>query len=478
MGLPVFRSFFWVSIEKLAILGIQFVGTMVLARLIEPSNFGMIGILAVFIALANMLVDSGMGGSLVKETTVVPADFHTLFIYNGVISFIAYLILFILSPYIAEFYNIPELCGVLRVLGLSIIFTSLSITQSVHLLRNLEFKKMTICATISSLLATSTSVLMAYGGLGIWALVSQTLGYSIYYSISLFIVAKYIPRLAFDMHSFKRQFSYGINILVANVLNTVQSNISSSIVGKFFSLTSTGYYAQANRLQGLPNNIIVSIIEKAAFPIISKHEDINEKVYAAYVIGRYIYIFAFPLWGFCIVMATPLVRVILGTAWLDSAWMFSLLSWAGPFYTIKSISRSIFKSTGDTRVIFHVDMVVSILGILIMIVTGRVSMEYLIYAVILTAIFSMGCYMLEVRRNYGYGIIKQIASIFPATIPSILSSLILVIIVNRFPVFSNNLLGVVSCFIMYVLLCSATYICFRNKEFISLVTKVLARIKA
>lgn len=475
MGLPVFKSFLWVSIEKLAVLGIQFIGTMILARLIGPSEFGMIGILTVFIAIANMLTDSGMGGSLVRETSVCSADFHTLFIYNGVVSLIAYILLFISAPYIAQFYHIEELCDILRVLGLSIIFTSLSITQSIHLLRSLQFKKMTICATISSLLSTITAIIMAYCGLGVWALVAQTVGYSIFYTTSLFIVAKYVPRLVFDRQSFRRQFSYGINILGANIINTIQSNISSSIVGKFYSLTSTGLYTQAHRLQGLPNNIMVSIIDKAAFPIISKHNDTNKKVEVAYAIGRYIYLLAFPLWGFCIIMAEPLVRLILGESWLDSAWIFSLLCCGGPFYTIKSISRSIFKSTGDTKVIFRIDTISSLFGITVMIIAGLISMKFLVLSVIVTAFFSMAYYIVAIKKYYGYGIVKQVLSILSPTISPIISSLALIYLVNNFLFFSHSFLGICVSLVLYAVLCISLYICLGYRELISLLNKLFKK---
>lgn len=472
MALPVFKSFFWVSIERFAVLCIQFVGTVVLARLIGPDEFGMIGILTVFIAIANMLTDSGMGGSLVREQSVSQSDYHTLFIYNGAVSLISYLILFISAPYIASFYSIPELSSVLRVLGLSVIFTSLSITQSIHLLRNLQFKVMTVCAATSSLLATASAITMACLDMGVWALVAQTVGYSIFYSMSLFMVVRYIPRLVFDRQSFRKQFSYGINILGANVINTIQSNISTSIVGKLFSLSSTGYYTQATKLQGLPNNIIVSIIDKAAFPVISKHTAIGEKVEMAETVGRYIYLLSFPLWAFCLVMAEPLIRLILGETWVESAWIFSLLCCAGPFYTVKTILRSIFKATGDTKVIFRIDTVSSFIGIVLMTAAGFISLTWLVYSVIFTALFALAYYMTEVKRCYSYPLFKLIRSVVLAAVPPVLSAVLLSVLVSKVPFFTQGFAGLIVSLPVFVVFCSVLYLCFRNREILSICSKL------
>ena len=475
MALPVFKSFLWVSIEKFLVLGIQFVGTVILARLIGPDEFGMVGILTVFIAIANMLTDSGMGGSLVREESITPVDYHTLFIYNGAISVFIYLILFIAAPFISTFYKIPELCEILRVLGLSVIFTSLSITQSIHLLRELKFRLMTLCATISSLLAVTTAVIMAYCNMGVWALVSQTVAYSIFYTISLFIVVKYVPKLVFDKISFKRQFSYGINILGANIVHTIQTNISTSIVGKFFSLSSTGYYTQASRLHSLPNNIVVSIIDKAAFPIMSKHYSVDEKVQITDTIGRYIYILAFPLWGFCFIMSEPLIKTILGNVWIESAWMFSILCLAGPFYSIKTILRSIFKTTGDTKVILRVDTISSLLGILFMIIASFISLRYLVCSVVLTAFISMFYYMYEVKACYHYSIRRQFVNIMVVLIPTILACLSLHILKSTLPFLSYGIIGLGLSFIIFAILCCLLYLCFRNKEFSYLCCRLLKR---
>ena len=475
MALPVFKSFFWVSIERFAVLCIQFVGTIVLARLIGPDEFGLIGILTVFIAIANMLTDSGMGGSLVREQSVSPSDYHTLFIYNGAIGLLSYLILYISAPYIASFYDIHQLSPVLRVLGLSVIFTSLSITQSIHLLRTLQFKVMSVCAAVSSLLATSTAIVLACLGMGVWALVSQTVGYSIFYSLSLFVVVRYIPRFIFDKQSFRKQLSYGISILGANIINTVQSNISTAIVGKMFSLSSTGFYTQATKLQGLPNNIIVSIIDKAAFPIITKSGAINEKVEMAERVGRYIYLLSFPLWFFCLVMAEPLIKLILGETWLDSAWIFSLLCFAGPFYTVKAILRSIFKATGDTKTIFKVDAISSVIGIVFMVAAGFISLNCLVYSVIMTALFSMAYYMIEVKRCYHHSLIEQIKGVVLAAVPPAISAVLMNAAVSSIPFLTQGVAGLFVSLLVFVSFCCVMYLCFRNKEFMSLCSKLLRK---
>lgn len=465
------KGFFWVSVEKIGVLGVQFIGIMVLARLVGPNEFGLIGVLSIFIAVANMIVDSGMGGSLVKESSVTNDDYDTLFIYNGAISLASYAILFFFAPVISDFFDETRLVLLLRVLGLSIIFTAMSIIQYIKLLRDLKFREMAIISITSALLSTGLAVGMAFAKMGVWALVTQTVSHSLFIMMGMFMLVRYIPKLNFDKVSFRKQFLYGVNILGSNLIRTVKDNISNSFVGKMFTIESTGYYTQATKLQGVENNIIVSIIDKAVFPIVSKEETRIERISRSFKLAGYTYLVAFPLWAYSFVMAEPIIQTILGDKWTESVWMFALLSIAGPFYTIAANLRSIFRTTGDTQVILRVETISAIVSIVLMIGLGFFSLRYLIYGVIVSAALPAILFIGSVQKKYDYSISRQVAAILPSLLPACIAGGLLYTLVKLIPVMGSGLLGLGLSFVIMGVLSCLLYMAFRNKEFLEVFSR-------
>lgn len=466
------KGFFWVSVEKIGVLGIQFIGIMVLARLVGPDEFGLIGVLSIFIAVANMLVDSGMGGSLVKESSVTNDDYDTLFIYNGAISIASYAILFFFAPIISVFYDEPRLVLLLRVLGISIIFTALSITQYVKLLRDLKFREMAIIFIASALLSTGLAVGLALAETGVWALVAQTVSHSLFTSVGMFMLVRYVPKMNFDKVSFRKQFFYGINILGANLINTIKNNISNSVVGKLFSIEATGYYAQAGKLEGVETNIIVSIIDKAIFPIVSKEATLKNRISRTFELASYTYLLAFPLWTYSFVMAESLILTILGDKWAESVWMFALLCIAGPFYTIAANLRNVFRTTGDTQVILRVNTISAIVSIALIIGLGFLSLRCLIYGVIVSAALPTILFMWNVQKLYDYPIWRQIAVIASSLLPSCVAGGLLSLLVKLIPMMENGVLGLGLSFVIMAVLSFLLFLVFKNKEFLEIVSRL------
>ncbi len=466
------KGFFWVSVEKIGVLGIQFIGIMVLARLVGPDEFGLIGVLSIFIAVANMVVDSGMGGSLVKEPSVTNDDYDTLFIYNGAISIASYAILFLFAPIISDFYDETRLVLLLRVLGISIVFTALSITQYIKLLRDLKFREMAIISISSALLSTGLAVGLALAETGVWALVAQTVSHSLFTTLGMFTLVRYVPKMNFDKVSFRKQFLYGVNILGANLIKTIKDNISNSVVGKLFSIESTGYYAQATKLKGVENNIIVSIIDKAIFPIVSKEEILTNRISRTFKLAGYTYLLAFPLWTYSFVMAEPLIQTILGDKWAESVWMFALLCIAGPFHTIAANLRNVFRTTGDTQVILKVDTISAIVSIALMIGMGFLSLRCLIYGVIVSAALPTVLFMWNVQKRYDYPIRRQFAVTVSSLLPACIAGGLLYLLVKLIPMMENGVLGLGLSFVIMAILSCLLFIACKNREFLEFCTRI------
>lgn len=473
----IVNSFIWVSIERIGTLGLLFVGTIILARFLSPSEFGMIGILTIFTAISMMLVDSGMGGSLIKEKEVTKTDYSTLFIYNIVVSFIIYFLLCLSADYIAVLYNLPQLKEILRILALSVVFNALSIVQRIKLTRELNFKAMSVITIVSMFVAVVISVGLAYTGFGVWALVIQQVLQSLLNSLFFLFYVRFIPSIQFDKTSFKKHFAFGINLMGATLINTVNVNISSSIIGKFFSLQQTGYFTQSNKLYSMPTNIIASIVDKAIFPILSKRNDPKEIILVISKLSRNIYLISFPIFLMASVLSLPMIVVVLGKEWREASWIFSILCFGGIPLVVKTMLRNVLKTLGETYCIFKCEFFSCILSLVILIFTANLSFKAMVWGIVCNNIIMMIIFMITVSKKLSYSIRLQLSNILPFLVCSIVASILLFYAISLLPTYVQPifvfLIGVLLGFTFILTI----YIVTRNKEALSLIYRLALLVK-
>lgn len=273
----MFKNFLWAFFEKGGQFFIQFLSVVILSRFLSPEEYGIYGIMAIFIAISELLIDSGFGGALVQKKDVKQIDINTLFVTNLVISLVLYFILFFAAPYIAIYYKIPELSLYIRVLGITIMFYSLTIVHITLLQKDLKFKKSANITVISTSLSVSFAVLIANFGGGIWALIFQPLLMSIFMASILWTIERRNISIQFSKDSFRELWSFGSKLLAANLLNTIYSNFTTSVIPKISSIRNSGLYYQASRLNTIPNSMLQMTIDKAAFPVLTK-ESCSENV--------------------------------------------------------------------------------------------------------------------------------------------------------------------------------------------------------
>lgn len=443
-------SLIWTSIEKISILGIQFVGILFLSRLLSPKEFGLIGILTIFLALSNMLIDAGMGGALVREKNISKKDLSTLFVYNGFVSVSIYMLLFLFAPFLARIYHNDLLCPLLRVLGLSVIVSAFSITQIVLLLRRLKFRTMAILGILSSLISIIVAIISAFKGLGVWSLVLQTLTQSLLYSLMSFIVVKFIPSIQFNRNSFKHQFSYGVGLLGANCVNTFAANINNSIIGKLFSLYQTGFYTQSTRLYNLPNGFLTSVTEKALFPILSKTNSQNEVIKFTLRFVSLSNVIVLPLWAFLSAASIYIVRIVLGLQWTNASWIFSLLCVGGIFSIMKSLYRNMFKVLGLTMQIMKLEIISLIITFFLIVVLSHISFRVAVIGVSISNILSALLFVLSLKKIYKLSIWEQLKSTISPIICAVFVYVSIVCAVDLFGIDSDWLNLVISLVIAIV----------------------------
>ena len=263
----------WSFTDSLFGQGIQFVVGIVLARILSPHDFGLIGMLTIFIAISQSFIDSGFSQALIRKQDCSPTDYSTVFYFNMVIGIIFYLLLFVSSGAISSFFNEPQLKLLVRVLGLNLMLISFSIIQRTILTKELNFRLQTRISVVGSVGSGIIAITMAYKGFGVWSLVALTLSKFGLTSLFLWIWSVWKPLWIFSRTSFKELFSFGSKLLVSGLIDTIYRNIYYFVIGKFFSTVELGYYARADQFQAIPSQSITEIISRVSYPVLSSIRD-------------------------------------------------------------------------------------------------------------------------------------------------------------------------------------------------------------
>lgn len=397
----------WSSLSQIAQTGLQIISTIVLARLLSPNDYGIMAIVVIFIAIGNMMVDSGMASALLKKQDVENIDFSTLFIYNFVVGAIIYLLFYISAPFIADFYQRSILVDIIRVLMLVIIIQAVSIVQYVILLRDLKFKTLALIIVFSSLMSFLVALFFAIMNFGIWALVSQQLSYAFFYTISLWFMVRFRPKLDFSISSFKDQFSFGISLLLANLLSSISDNINNNVIAKVVPIAQTGNFSQANKLVLSLNGGVKGILDKVIFPVFAKIENIDEMKTNYIVLTKRVISIVFPIAALLSLFSDQLIMLVLGDQWKDAIWMFSILSFVLIPMILQTLSRNIFKSIGLTRKVFLSEIVKSVLILLILFLASFFGLKYIIWGVLLSHVLAAIVILMLLSNSLNYSLIKH-----------------------------------------------------------------------
>lgn len=452
----------WTSIQQFGTIGVQFFSIVILSRLLTPRDYGLLGMISIFITISNMLVDSGMGGSLLYKKNINQIDYYTLFIYNLVISCCIYVVIFFIAPFIADFYETPELSSLMRILAISIVINSFSIVQRYILYRNLKYKKIAIINLLSGSISLVLAIILAYNKLGVWSLIFQQVSSSFLTLFFLVLTTKFIPQLKFSKVSFCEQFSFGMNLLGAHLLKSLSENLSSNIIAKNYSSYITGSYVQANRLQSFPVNMITNVLDKALFPIYAKFSDFEKMLLHYRSLSRVIYSFILPLLFLLLLFSKEFILVFLGNQWMDSFWMFKILIISSIPMIIKSLDRNVLKSAGKTKTIFVNEILSSIVTLIVLILTSILGIKYMLWGFVFSQTISCFLQMYSLAKELKYNLLLHIKDMLPFFIVPFISYIICLIF---YYYFESSLLFLIILTMVYVLIIFLLFEVFKISEF-------------
>jgi len=359
---------------------IGFLITIVLARLLAPSEFGLIAMLSVLVALGNNLSDSGLSSSLIRSTEITAREYSTVFFFNLIGSCVIYLILFFAAPAIASFYDQNILTKIVRVYGLALIINAFFCIQNACLVRNMDFKTQTNIQLPASIGGGILGIVLAKMGYGVWSLVWMNLITSFLSTLLHWIYSDWRPIFVFDYPSFKKHFHFGYKMTLSGLLNTVYQNIYTLIIGKYYSATQLGFYSRADSMSQLPIGIISSTVNTVTYPMFSKIADDDHKLKAVNkrLIQQLIFWIAPILILLCII-AEPLFRLVLTEKWLPAVPYFQILCLSGIIYPLQSYNLNILKVKGRSDSLLRVEFIkksLSVIGIFGVISFGIYGLLY------------------------------------------------------------------------------------------------------
>lgn len=360
----------WSALERFLTQGIQLVITLYLARILGPTAFGLVGMLAVFIAIANVFVDSGFTSALIRKTDRTESDLVTAFYYNIAMAGLCYLALYISAPFVADFYQQVELQTLLRVLGSAVLFNAFTLIPRVKLNVAMDFKTQAKISVLSVLISGPTAILLAINGYGVWALVTQTLLNASCTALLFNFFSPWLPRGRITINSFSYLFGYGSKLLLSGLLDVTYNNLYQIIIGKKFSPAVVGQFSQANQLASVPTTTLIGIIQRVTFPLFSQLQDEQDRMTNAYrQTLKLSAVVIFPLIVGLGLIAKPLLTSLLGEQWQGAAALLMVLCLGYMLYPIHSINLNLLQVTGRSDLFLKLEVMKKVIGVTVLLIS-------------------------------------------------------------------------------------------------------------
>ncbi len=392
---------------------VQFVISIVLARLLTPSDYGLLGLIAIFMAIASTFIDSGFTSALIQYKDRTEKDLNTVFYVNLGMSTFMYIILFFVAPLIADFYTQPLLIPVIRWYSIILILGALTGVNSTLLTIRLDYKTSTRISVISAISSGIIGIIFAYLGYGVWALVIQSISGSAIRTVISFYWVRWFPKRMFSSQSFKRMFGYGSKLLIANLIHAIYDNIYGLVIGKKFNASSLGYFTRAQGFINLTAQNVTGILSGVAFPVLSKVQDDDEKLLRIY--DRYVQMSSFiifPLVLFLCGISKPLILFLLTDKWAPSIPLLQILCFNSIWLGLISINLNLLYVKGRTDLVLKLEIFKKSTAFLILFISVFFnSLTALCWGLVLYGVIALYLNSFYTKRLLNFGLLDQLKQV-------------------------------------------------------------------
>ena len=416
----IFSNFIWRFAERCGAQAVNFIVSVILARILLPSDYGTIALLSVFITILNVFVDSGFGNALIQKKDADDLDFSSVFYFNMIICLVLYGITFVCSPLIAGFYKMPELTAVMRVLSLTIVISGLKNVQQAYVSRTMQFKRFFFSTLAGTVGAAVLGITMAYCGFGIWALVAQQVFNVFVDTCVLWFTVKWRPRLQFSFMRIRELFSFGWKLLASALLDAVYNNLRQLVIGKKYSANDLAYFNQGDKFPKLFVSNINTSIDSVLFPTMSAVQENREHVKS--LTRKSIMISSYIMWPVMIglaVVAQPLIKLILTDKWLPCVPFLQIFCITYAFWPIHTANLNAIKAMGRSDLFLKLEVVIKVVGMAVLLATMWYGPLVMAYSMLITNVISQVINSWPNKKLLEYSYIEQLKDIFPSIILSI-----------------------------------------------------------
>lgn len=405
----------WSATDAFLGQGVTFIVGLILARLLSPEEYGLIGIVTIFTTVMLGVVDCGFSNALIRKLKVTNEDYNTLFYFNFVVSLVMYSLLHLSAPLIALFFERPLLVELIRVMGLLLVFQAISIVQYTILSRNVDFKTKAKASAISAVLSGVIGVSMAFMGYGVWSLVAQQLSRQLIVSVCLWYFNRWWPKLLFSVGSLKYMWGFGWKLLISGLLDRVWGQLYQTVVGKCYSPSTLGQYSRSKEYAGIFSNNLTSIVQRVSYPVLAQIQDDKTRMVSGYrkIIKITMFITAIVMISMGAV-ADPLVYCLIGPQWHQAATFLPLICLSMSLYPLHSINLNMLQVQGRTDIFLYLEIIKKILAI------GPICIGIFVdiyLMLICSLVLGMICFFLNsyyTGRSLGYSSWMQLKDVAPS----------------------------------------------------------------
>ncbi len=405
----------WSFIDQFANLGITFIAGIILARLLSPREFGLIGMITVFIAVSESFINSGFSSALIRKKDCTDTDFSTVFYFNLVAGILFFFILFFSAPAIAGFFDEPQLEAIVQVLGIILIIDSLTLIQRTILTKRIDFKLQARISVIASLGSGIVAIVMAFNGFGVWSLVVQRLLRQGLNSLFLWLWNRWRPLWVFSKQSFKELFGFGSKLLISGLIDTIYRNIYYLVIGKYFSAQELGYYTRAEGFKNLPSQNLNSIVSRVTYPVLSSIQDDIPRLRNNYQkLIRSVMFITFILMLGMAAVAEPMIHTLIGAKWEPAIIYLQMLCFVGMMYPLHALNLNMLQVQGRSDLFLKLEIIKKLIAIPTIIIGIFWGIKIMIAGMMVNTLIAyyLNSYWSGVK--IGYSLKQQVKDILPS----------------------------------------------------------------
>jgi teichuronic acid exporter len=415
----------WSAAERFFSQGIRFVISIFIARMLSPADYGIIGMIMIFIEISGVFVSGGFGAALIRKQDRSDTDLSTVFYYNIAISIFFYLLLFITAPYIASFYGNSILIPVIRVVGLNVIIGAFGAIQSTILNIRIDFKTQTKISLITLVISGTIGITMALKGYGVWTLVVQQLVQTLISTILLWVFIKWQPKLIFSGNSFRELFGFGSKLMLSGLIDATYNNIYQVIIGKMFTSADLGFFTRAKLLAQQPSSNITGVIQRVTFPVLSEMQNNLPQLESNYrKLLKMSAFVIFPLMLLLGALSEPLIKILLTDKWLPAVPLLQVLCIAYMFYPVHAINLNLLQVKGRSDLFLKLEIIKKIITTIILFVTAPLGVLAMCVGIVVSSLISLVINTHYTGKLINIGFFDQLRDIMPILILSIVSGVV------------------------------------------------------